>query len=220
MVMQSRQRCFESDGSKRSRSFAFCVLLSSSLPSSMRLNHRLVSCLAAAASATPVRSASSRAALAFVQQGPWNSTNKRSYDRNFSNKMSENDEVAKAQVAAANRKDDAPQTIFDKILSGDIPSDKVFEDDDCLAFRDINPVAPTHIVLIPKKRDGLTQLSKAREDQTDILGHLLYVAGQLGKKECPQGFRIVINDGAEGSQSVYHLHVHICGGRQMTWPPG
>ena len=85
---------------------------------------------------------------------------------------------------------------------------------------DINPQAPIHIIVIPKNRDGLTKLSNAREDQTDILGHLLYVAQSVGKKECPDGFRIVINDGEHGAQSVYHLHLHVLGGRQLGWPPG
>ena len=85
---------------------------------------------------------------------------------------------------------------------------------------DINPQAPVHIIVIPKHRDGLTKLSNAREDQKDILGHLMYVAQSVGKKECPDGFRIVINDGEHGAQSVYHLHLHILGGRQMNWPPG
>ena len=94
------------------------------------------------------------------------------------------------------------------------------EDDLCLAFRDIAPAAPTHVVLIPKNRDGLTQLSLARDDQKDILGHLMYTASQIGKAECPEGFRVVVNDGVDGAQSVYHLHLHIIGGRQLTWPPG
>ena len=130
------------------------------------------------------------------------------------------DEVQKAQEAAAANADTAPPTIFDKLVSGEIPSDKVYEDDSVLAFRDIAPQGPVHICLIPKKRDGLTQLCKAREDQKAMLGHLMYVAGQIGAKECPKGFRIVVNDGADGAQSVYHLHLHIIGGRQMNWPPG
>lgn len=85
---------------------------------------------------------------------------------------------------------------------------------------DINPQAPVHILVIPKNRDGLTMLSNAREDQKDILGHLLFVAQSVGKKECPNGFRLVINDGEHGAQSVYHLHIHVLGGRQMEWPPG
>jgi histidine triad (HIT) family protein len=136
---------------------------------------------------------------------------------------SNSDEVLIAQEAAnsmAQFKEDGPPTIFDKIISGDIPCNKVFEDDLVLAFRDISPQAPTHILVIPKNRDGLTQLSKARPDQKEALGHLLYVAQSLGQKECPNGFRLVINDGEQGAQSVYHLHVHILGGRQMEWPPG
>lgn len=110
--------------------------------------------------------------------------------------------------------------MFDNILSGKWPSDKVYEDDTVLAFRDINPQAPVHIIVIPKHRDGLTKLSNARNDQEGILGHLMFVAQSVGKKECPDGFRIVINDGEHGAQSVYHLHLHVVGGRQMGWPPG
>jgi histidine triad (HIT) family protein len=132
------------------------------------------------------------------------------------------DEVAKAQEAAAAvaGNDSGEPTVFDKLLSGEWKSDKVYEDDTTFAFRDINPQGPVHIVVIPKHRDGLTQLIKARPDQEALLGHLMYVASQIGKKECPEGFRIVINDGKDGAQSVYHLHLHIIGGRQMEWPPG
>ena len=98
-----------------------------------------------------------------------------------------------------------PETAFDNILSGKWPSTKVYEDNTVLAFRDINPQAPVHILVIPKQRDGLVKLSNAREDQEDILGHLMFVAQQVGKKECPEGFRVVINDGEHGAQSVYHL---------------
>lgn len=127
------------------------------------------------------------------------------------------DEVAKAQAAAPG--DDAP-TIFDKLLSGAIPAKVVYEDDRAFCFRDVNPQAPVHILCIPKVKNGLSMLSKAREDQKELLGHLMYVAGEVGKKECPNGFRIVINDGMDGCQSVFHLHLHILGGRQMGWPPG
>lgn len=135
------------------------------------------------------------------------------------------DEVEKAKEAAEAYKSSdldgaGPATVFDKILSGEWSSKKVFEDDRCLAFRDISPQAPVHVLVIPKHRDGLTQLSNAREDQEGLLGHLLYVAKKVGKDECPQGFRIVINDGEHGAQSVYHLHIHVLGGRQMQWPPG
>uniref|UniRef100_A0A7R9WQY9 HIT domain-containing protein n=2 Tax=Craspedostauros australis TaxID=1486917 RepID=A0A7R9WQY9_9STRA len=130
-----------------------------------------------------------------------------------------NDEVQKA-LAASDRDGAGPATIFDKLLSGEWPTDKVHEDDQCLAFRDVNPQAPVHFLVIPKHRDGLTQLSKVREDQKAILGHLVYVAQMKGQELCPEGFRLVINDGKDGAQSVYHLHVHVMGGRQMEWPPG
>lgn len=97
----------------------------------------------------------------------------------------------------------------------------VFEDDKVLAFRDITPQGPVHILLIPKVRDGLTGLSKAEERHIDILGRLLYTAKLVAKQEgLAEGFRIVINDGPQGCQSVYHIHVHLIGGRQMNWPPG
>lgn len=135
---------------------------------------------------------------------------------------SNNDEVTKAieAAAAAAITDDQPATIFDKIVAGEIPCDKVYEDDTALAFRDINPQAPVHILVIPKQRNGLTQLSKAVGSNKESLGHLLFVAGQIGQKECPKGFRLVVNDGSDGAQSVYHLHIHVIGGRQMAWPPG
>jgi histidine triad (HIT) family protein len=128
------------------------------------------------------------------------------------------DEVQEAKQAAASsssEKTGAP-TVFDKILSGEWSSDKVFEDEQCLAFRDVHPQAPVHIVLIPKQRGNLTKLSCASQEDAPLLGHLLYVAQLVGKEHCPRGFRIVINDGEHGSQSVYHLHLHILGGRQMT----
>jgi histidine triad (HIT) family protein len=135
--------------------------------------------------------------------------------------MSDEVEKAKQQAAAAaavasSSKDDyGPPTVFDKILSGEWASDKVYEDETCLAFRDINPQAPVHIILIPKTRGTLTRLSFATSNDEEILGHLLYVAQLVGKEHCERGFRIVINDGEHGAQSVYHLHLHILGGRQM-----
>lgn len=90
-----------------------------------------------------------------------------------------------------------------------------------LAFRDINPQAPTHILIIPKVKDGLTGLSKAEERHVEILGYLLYVAKVIAKQEgLEDGYRVVINDGPKGCQSVYHIHVHLLGGRQMNWPAG
>jgi histidine triad (HIT) family protein len=91
-----------------------------------------------------------------------------------------------------------------------------------LAFRDINPQGPTHFLVIPKNKDGLNRLSSAREDHKGLLGHLMYTAQKVAHQEglVKDGFRVVVNDGAQGAQSVYHLHIHVIGGRQMTWPPG
>mmetsp|Transcript_6480 Transcript_6480/g.25145 ORF Transcript_6480/g.25145 Transcript_6480/m.25145 type:complete len:191 (+) Transcript_6480:16-588(+) len=112
-------------------------------------------------------------------------------------------------------------TIFDKIIAKEIPSDVIYEDNLCLAFRDIAPQAKTHFLVIPKIRSGLTQLSKAEEGHKELLGHLLYTAQKVAKQEkLDQGFRVVINDGVEGCQSVYHLHIHVVGGQQLSWPPG
>ncbi|KAI6673623.1 hypothetical protein NL676_001529 [Syzygium grande] len=127
---------------------------------------------------------------------------------------------AAAAAAAAAAPSDSP-TIFDKIIKKEIPSTVVFEDDKVLAFRDISPQAPTHILIIPKVKDGLTGLSKAEERHREILGHLLYTAKLVAKQEgLEDGYRVVINDGPSGCQSVYHIHVHLLGGRQMNWPPG
>jgi histidine triad (HIT) family protein len=131
------------------------------------------------------------------------------------------DELAKAKEAATNAASiRTASTIFDKLLSREIPANIVYEDDKAFCFRDVNPQAPVHILCIPRHKDGLSGLSSARFDHKDILGHLLYVASHVGSKECPNGFRIVINDGVDACQSVFHLHLHILGGRQMTWPPG
>jgi histidine triad (HIT) family protein len=149
----------------------------------------------------------------------FHSSSSNSNDKNMSGEVAKAKEAAKQYDLSSN--DGAGlDTIFDKLLSGEWPTDKVYEDDRAFAFRDVNPAAPVHILVIPKNRDGLVSLSKAREDQKELLGHLMYVAQQVGKKECPNGFRIVINDGEEGAQSVFHLHLHILGGRQMGWPPG
>ncbi|XP_077230391.1 HIS triad family protein 3 [Tasmannia lanceolata] len=125
-----------------------------------------------------------------------------------------------AALAAIPTDPDSP-TIFDKIIKKEIPSTVVYEDDKVLAFRDIDPQAPTHILIIPKVRDGLTGLSKAEERHCEILGHLLYTVKLVAKQEgLEDGYRVVINDGPNGCQSVYHLHIHLIGGRQMNWPPG
>ena len=128
--------------------------------------------------------------------------------------------AAAHRAAATSHADGAPPTIFDRILAKQIPSETVHEDDLCYAFNDISPQAPTHVLLIPKVRAGLTQIRHAAPAHTELLGHMMLTAGELGSKLCPDGFRLVVNDGKEGAQSVYHLHIHILGGRQLSWPPG
>ncbi|CAE8618392.1 unnamed protein product [Polarella glacialis] len=124
-------------------------------------------------------------------------------------------------ILYAGRQDTAERTIFNMIISKEIPSEIVYEDDRCLVFKDINPVAPVHMLVIPKRREGLSQLRHSTQDHEYILGHLLRVAGEQGKAALgDNGFRVVINDGADAGQSVFHLHVHVIGGRELTWPPG
>lgn len=124
-------------------------------------------------------------------------------------------------ILHAGRRDTAEATIFDKIIEKEIPSEVVYEDARCLVFKDINPAAPVHLLVIPKRREGLTQLRNAAQEHEYILGHLLRVAAEQGKAAVGgAGFRIVINDGAEAAQAVFHLHVHVIGGRTMAWPPG
>lgn len=110
-------------------------------------------------------------------------------------------------------------TIFTKIINREIPADIVYEDDLCLAFRDVNPQAPTHVLLIPKK--PLVSLDSFAEDDAGLAAHLLLkvpkIAADLGLSN---GYRTVINTGEEGGQTVFHLHIHILGGRNLEWPPG
>eukprot|EP00879_Flechtneria_rotunda_P004736 GHRR01005005.1.p1 GENE.GHRR01005005.1~~GHRR01005005.1.p1 ORF type:complete len:172 (+),score=50.00 GHRR01005005.1:68-583(+) len=128
---------------------------------------------------------------------------------------------AAAAAAAAKQADSKGPTLFDKIISKEIPATIIYEDDQALAFRDINPQAPVHFLVIPKHRNGLTRLSKMDESHKAQVGHLLYVAQLVAKQEnLLPGFRVIINDGPQGCQSVYHLHLHVMGGRQLTWPPG
>jgi histidine triad (HIT) family protein len=109
-------------------------------------------------------------------------------------------------------------TIFQKIIDGDIPAEIVHRDARCLAFRDIAPQAPTHILVIPLK--PIARLSAAEAEDEAILGHLLLVAAELARSEGLSDARMVINDGAGAGQTVFHLHVHLLGGRSLTWPPG
>ncbi len=110
-------------------------------------------------------------------------------------------------------------TIFGKIIRREIPADIVYEDDLCLAFRDITPQAPIHILLIPKK--PIPQIELAESEDHALLGHLLLTAKRVAAEVgLTRGYRIVINNGADGGQTVNHLHLHILGGRQLQWPPG
>jgi histidine triad (HIT) family protein len=110
-------------------------------------------------------------------------------------------------------------TLFGKIIRREIPADIVYEDDLCLAFKDINPQAPTHVLLIPKKE--IVKLSDAGAEDQAILGHLLLAAGKIARQlGVADAFRLVVNNGAEAGQSVFHLHLHILAGRPFRWPPG
>ncbi len=111
------------------------------------------------------------------------------------------------------------ETIFSKIVRGEIPCDKVYEDNLSLAFRDINPQAPVHILIIPKQ--DIEDISRIQQE-SGILEHLVRVANHIAALEgiAESGYRLVINKGAHGGQTVNHLHIHLLGGRPLTWPPG
>ena len=111
------------------------------------------------------------------------------------------------------------ETIFAKIIRREIPADIVYEDDKCLAFRDVNPQAPVHILVIPKQ--PIARLMDAVDDDESLLGHLLLTANKVAADEgIGDAFRVAINNGAGVGQSVFHLHLHVLGGRSFTWPPG
>ena len=112
----------------------------------------------------------------------------------------------------------ANDTIFGRILRGEIPCDAVYADDHCLAFRDLNPQAPVHVLVIP--RQPIAQLAAAAPEDAQLLGHLLLVAAQVAQQQGLASWRTVINTGAEAGQTVFHLHLHVIGGRALGWPPG
>ena len=110
-------------------------------------------------------------------------------------------------------------TIFEKIIARQIPAKIIWEDDDAVAFHDVNPQAPVHVLIVPKK--VLPRLADAKDDDRLLLGKLLLVARDLAKKlELPNGYRVVINCGPDAGESVPHLHVHLLGKRALAWPPG
>jgi histidine triad (HIT) family protein len=109
--------------------------------------------------------------------------------------------------------------LFCKIIEGAIPSKAVYQDEHCYAFSDINPQAPVHLLIVPRRH--LDSLAQATAADTALLGHLQWVAGELARqKGLAKGYRVVVNTGADGGQSVEHLHVHLLGGRPLAWPPG
>lgn len=111
-------------------------------------------------------------------------------------------------------------TIFKKIIDKEIPADIVYEDERCLAFKDIDPKAPVHVLIIPKKE--IPSMAEASEDDKELLGHMLVTASQIARDlgVSETGYRLVLNTNKEGGQDVRHVHIHLLGGRQMSWPPG
>lgn len=109
--------------------------------------------------------------------------------------------------------------LFCKIIAGEIPSDKLYEDDDILAFKDINPEAPTHFLVIPKPH--IVNLSELNEENDQLIGKMMRVAAQVAEENgIGKGYRTVMNNGADAGQLVFHLHMHVIGGRPLNWPPG
>ncbi len=112
----------------------------------------------------------------------------------------------------------ADKTIFSQILNGEIDCDEIYQDKKCLVFKDIDPQAPVHFLIIPRK--PLVSLKEATDADTELLGHLLLVSAKVAKQEGLESWRTIINSGAEAGQTVFHLHLHVLGGRSLSWPPG
>ena len=111
------------------------------------------------------------------------------------------------------------ECIFCRIIRGDLPSKKIYEDNDAFAFEDIRPQAPTHVLIIPKKH--IRGLAEAHPEDAEILGHCQLVAAQIARERgIENGYRTVLNVGPQAGQSIFHLHLHLIGGRAMHWPPG
>lgn len=112
-----------------------------------------------------------------------------------------------------------PKTLFEKIIGREIPSTIVHEDEHCVAFKDIAPTAPMHLLLVPRK--PLPRLCDATADDQALLGHLMLTASKIAAAQgYGEAYRLVVNNGADAGQSVFHLHLHIVGGRSLKWPPG
>lgn len=114
----------------------------------------------------------------------------------------------------------ADNCIFCKIVAGEIPSSKVHEDDMCVAFNDLHPQAPTHVLVIPKEH--VDSLDKAQAEHKETLGHLMLTAASIAREKgfAEDGYRVVVNTNGDGGQTVFHLHVHLLGGRPFVFPPG
>jgi histidine triad (HIT) family protein len=111
------------------------------------------------------------------------------------------------------------KTIFQRIIDKEIPAKIAYEDEQCLAFHDVAPQAPTHILVIPKR--AITNVASIAKGDADLIGHMWLVIRDIAKQQnLDRGYRVVVNCGRDGGQSVDHLHFHLLGGRQMTWPPG
>ncbi len=111
-------------------------------------------------------------------------------------------------------------TLFTRIVNREIPAKIVYEDDRCLAFEDIAPKAPTHVLVIPKRE--IASLEAAADEDADLMGHLLLTAARVARDlgVAKRGYRIIVNTGADGGQTVDHLHIHLLAGRALDWPPG
>ena len=109
-------------------------------------------------------------------------------------------------------------SLFTKIINREIPADIIYEDDLCLAFRDVNPQAPFHVLLIPKLQ--LPKLSDSTATEEALLGHIMLTAPEIARQHGYENFRLVVNNGEEAGQTVFHLHLHILAGRSLSWPPG
>ena len=113
----------------------------------------------------------------------------------------------------------ADKTLFQKIADGEIPSDMVYKDEYCIAFRDIQPQAPVHILVVPRK--PIPSVDDIADEDKELIGHLFVSARKIAAQEgLTQGYRTVFNNGEHGQQTVPHLHLHLIGGRQLRWPPG
>jgi len=135
---------------------------------------------------------------------------------NLTTKFLQNRSMSEEAAAKAGRPE---VTVFDMILDGTIKASFIHQDDKCVAFNDQSPQAPVHFLVIPRKR--IAMIEEAEDSDGELLGHLMLTARKVAREQgLTAGYRVVVNNGVEGAQSVYHLHIHVLGGRQMSWPPG